>query len=43
MMAGIPWMRNLWKPFDRRVHVLLFFDVDFVEVMLRIFDIDFAL
>ena len=43
MMAGIPWMRNLWKPFDRRVPVLLFFDVDFVEVVLRIIDIDFAL
>ena len=39
MMAGIPWMRNLWKPFDRRVPVLLFFDVDFVEVVLAIIDI----
>ena len=39
MMAGIPWMRNLWKPFDRRLPVLLFFDVDFVEVVLTIIDI----
>ena len=43
MMAGIPWMRNLWKTFDRRVLVLLFFDVDFVEVVLTIIDIDFVL
>ena len=43
MMAGIPWMINLWKPFDRRVLVLLFFDVDFVEVVLTIIDIDFVL
>ena len=43
MMAGIPWMRNLWKPFDRRVPVILFFDVYFVEVVLIIIDIDFVL
>ena len=42
-MVGVPWMRNLWKRFDRRVLVLLFFDIDFVEVMLTIIDIDFAL
>ena len=41
-MAGIPWMRNLWKPFDKGVPVLLFFDVHFVEVLLTIIDIDFA-
>ena len=43
MMTGIPWMRNIWKPFDKRVLVLLFFYVDFVEVVLKIIDIDFAL
>ena len=43
MMAGIPWMRNIRKPFDRRVPMLLFFDVDFLEVVLTIIDIDFAL
>ena len=39
MMAKIPWVINLWKPFDRRVPVLLCFDVDFVEVVLTIIDI----
>ena len=43
MMEGIPWMRNIWKPFDRRVLVLLFFDIDFVKVVWTIIDIDFAL
>ena len=43
MMAGIPWMRNLWKPFDRMVPVLLSFDVYFVDAVLTIIDIDFAL